>query len=584
MSDEYEETEIEIPSEEEIQNALNTLEPGGELWEWVKYLSVVGRNRAFLNLKDRWGVGTTELKKDYDSYFRRSMSGEDPFWLKIYVEVYEKYGKKIVAMSDSRQLMLKSGNIYTSDITDFTKYLSRVCNKYKTSYRTVRNDVLEKFKDSNLFDRSQFCYDPFIINFKNGYYDIKKNEFIKSKDNKDKTFFYEIPHKFEGELGDYKCPVFLSALQKWLGIKNKVTPKDMFQFMGYTMSMNVGQRKAFLVYGHTKSGKTQFQEILKYLIGKNNTAEISLQMLGDDKFSSSSLEWKILNVFDDLPQKGLTDVSLFKIIAGGGSTFPVRRMFTEPYGGFNTVKLWYNTNIVPMTKSTEDDSFFNRWEIVNFPNQFEKDSSDPKYEDIPEFYRTIIDVDDEVQGIIHYCIEALKILYKNKHFRKELSINSRKIWEYESDLLYAFLDKYTVLEDDEHILCSEFRKWYNIYRKTRHISKRKPGVTSNALNKDMDVRGYEIRQIRSENNRRAYTGLKFNKAFKMDKKNNFQEKSFKTKQDYIEEHPDFLINGGSEPEQKGLDMGEFHFTSGDFDSKKRFDNKVDKLIKENEKI
>ncbi len=502
------------------------------------------------------------LKKEEKNPDNKYKQEEDPFWLKIYNVLKKEFEGKIVAMSDSRQLMLKTGNIYTPLIIKFIQKLSEVINEYKTSYRNVRNDVLEKFRDSHLFDRNEFCHEPFILNFKNGYYDIKNDKFVKAEDDNNKIFFYEIPHEYKE--GDYKCPKFESALKQWLGVGNKVSPRDMFQFMGYTMSMNVGQRKAFLIYGETKSGKTQFYEILKYIIGKENTTDISLQMLGSDKFSSSSLEWKILNYHDELPKEGLSDVSLFKIIAGGGSTFPVRRMHTEWYQAFNTVKLWYNTNIVPMTKSTEDDSFFNRWIITNFPNQFIEDSPDPIYEDIPEFYKTIIDDDDEVQGIIHKCIEALKLLYKNKHFRKELSANSRKIWEYESDLLYAFLDKYTILKDGEYILCSKLKKSYNKYRKMKHPSRPKPGVTQTQLNKEMDIRGYERRQLSikyEDEGKRAYMNVEFNKRFEKDSKNNFKKKSYKTREDYIEDNPNANMNGNGEPEPEyDDDSEEYHFT------------------------
>ena len=531
------------------------------------------------------GIGTLRkgLKEEKKSPNNPYIREEDPFWLKIYNEMEDNYSERIKSMSDSRQLMLKRGNIYTPDIVEFTEELSSVIDGYKTGYRTVRNDVLEKFRDSHLFNRSSFCYDPYIINFKNGYYDIIKDKFVPSKKS-NKMFFYEIPHDYLE--GNYTCPKFLSALQKWLGIRNRVTPKDMFQFIGYSMTVNVGQRKAFLIYGETKSGKTQFQEILKYLVGKENTSEISLQMLGDDKFSASALEWKILNVFDDLPQKGLTDVSLFKIIAGGGSTFPVRRMFTEPYQGFNTIKLWYNTNVVPMTKSTEDDSFFNRWEIVNFPNQFEKDSSDPNYEDIPEFYKTIIDDDDEVQGIIHYCIKALKLLNKEKHFRKELSINSRKIWEYESDLQYAFIDKYS--KDGGYWLCKSFYKWSNKYRKTRHPSRRRPALTSTAINKDMETRGYERRRFsrsRDEHPGKYYfADIQKNKRFYREKVNDFKEKSYKTREDFIEDNPEWLFNGNGEPEPEQEENGQYHFANGSkyYNDKEKFETKLkkEKLIKD----
>jgi len=538
-------------------------------------------------IKFRTGIGIGTLrrvaKKEEKNPNNKYKKEEDPFWLKIYNEMEETYSEKIKAMRDSRQLMLKRGNIYTPDITRFTEDLSGIIDKYKTSYRTVRNDVLEKFRDSHLFDRSEFCYEPFIVNFPNGYYDIIKGNFIKAKKSK-KTFFYEIPHNYLK--GEYECPEFLSALQKWLGVGNIVTPRDMFQFMGYSMTTNVGQRKAFLLYGETKSGKTQFQEILKYLVGGENTSEISLQMLGDDKFSASSLEWKILNYFDDLPQKGLTDVSLFKILAGGGSTFPVRRMFTEPYAGFNTIKLWYNTNVIPMVKATEDDSFFNRWIIVNFPNQFEEESSNPNYEDIPYFYKTIINNPDEIQGIIHYCIKGLRILQKNKHFRKELSINSRKIWEYESDLLYMFLDKYTELSDDEYIVCTKFRKWYNILRKAKHPSRPKPGVSATALNREMDIRGYERRQLSSayeDEGKRAYIGLKFNKEFRGDRLNRFKKKSYKTTTEYLKDHPNANMNGNGEPKPEENGIEEYSFTKKDWNDREKANKKARLIIKRQNK-
>lgn len=553
----------------EIRETLHLIKRTDELDQdkYIKEVSLraeVGIRKLNKVLKGILGETPTQTIKEE----------EDPYWLKIYKDMEKKYGKRIKAMRDSRQLMLKRGNIYTPDIIEFTEDLSGVIDKYKTGYRNVRNDVLEKFRDSHLFDRNSFCRDPYIINFKNGYYDIIKNDFVKASKSK-KTFFYEIPHNYLK--GDYNCPEYLEALQKWLGVGNMVTPKDMFQFIGYSMTTNVGQRKAFLLYGETKSGKTQFQEILKYLVGGENTSEISLQMLGDDKFSASSLEWKILNYFDDLPQKGLTDVSLFKIIAGGGSTFPIRRMFTEPYPGFNTVKLWYNTNVIPMVKATEDDSFFNRWIITNFPNQFEEQSKNPNYEDIPYFYKTIIENDNEIQGIIHYCIKGLRILYKNKHFRKELSINSRKIWEYESDLLYAFLDKYTTLNDKEYEFCNYFRKWYNIFRKARHPSRPKPGVSATALNREMDIRGYERRQ--KEEGRRAYVGLEFNKEFRRDKLNNFRKKSYKTTTEYLKDHPNANMNGNGEPKPEENGIEEYSFTKKDWNDRESANNKAKLIIK-----
>jgi len=569
-----EEDEIVPPTQQEIEEYVMNWDSSQSfkdtIYHYLKYLDNIQRRRMYEFLKEDTGIGIGEWKEAYKNSEKTSRYEEDSIWLQIYKVVNKKYGEKIKSMSDSRQLMLKRGNIYTPNIKEFTEYLSGVIDKYKTGYRNVKNDVLEKFKDAHLFERDKFCREPFILNFPNGYYDIVKDKFIKPKHSK-KTFFYEIPHEYKE--GDYQCPKFMNALKKWLGVGNKVAPIDMFQFIGYSMTTNVGQRKSFLIKGETKSGKTQFQEILKYLIGKENTSGISLQMLGDDKFSSSSLEWKILNVFDDLPQKGLSDVSLFKIIAGGGSTFPVRRMHTEWYDAFNTVKLWYNTNIIPMTKATEDDSFFNRWIIIIFPNEFKEDNPDSNYEDIPEFYKTIIEDDDEIQGIIHYCIKALRILYKDKHFRKELSVNSRKIWEYESDPKYAFLDEYTVKDHKESIAVKNLRKWINIYISIRYPSGRRRFITPAGLTKYMEICGYEKKQESKGSKNRVYKGLKYNKKFEKDKLNTLKKKSYKNRGEYLEDHPNANINGNGEPEQH-YDMGEIHWAGMNWNDKEEFEGKL----------
>jgi len=100
----------------------------------------------------------------------------------------------------------------------------------------------------------------------------------------------------------------------------------------------------------------------------------------------------------------------------------------------------------------------------------------------------------------------------------------------------------------------------------------------------MDIRGYEIKQMSSEDGKRAYMGLRFNKRFKAEKSNDFKEKSYKTREEYIDEHPDSVRGSNGEPEHEPEDMGEFHFTNGDYNNKNRFNRKADRLIKEKKSL
>ena len=63
-------------------------------------------------------------------------------------------------------------------------------------YKSKREEIMTYIKDTSRFDRNTFCYDNWVINFSNGYYDIKKDEFISHNDS-DKVFCYEIPHEFK---------------------------------------------------------------------------------------------------------------------------------------------------------------------------------------------------------------------------------------------------------------------------------------------------------------------------------------------------------------------------------------------------
>ena len=532
---------------------------------------------------DRIKVRTGKTKQYLKSLLDSLTDDDDTFYIKVYEQVSNdpEFKDKVVSMADNRQIMIRHGNVYKQDIISLRKKVSEACEPYKIGYRGLRDDVLEKFKDMNLFDRKNFCYDQYLINFKNGYYDIGQDKFISTKENNKqetpKLFFYEIPHNYDEKFkGD--CIEFKKALSMWLGSNSTVTSDDMFEFIGYSMSMGVGQKKAFMIFGETNTGKTQFREVVVYLIGSENVSETSLHRMGEDKFGLQEIPWKILNYFDDLSDKVISDVSFFKVVVGGTSSVTVEEKGVKPYKVVNTLKLWFNTNRIPKTKSNEDSSFFERWALVPFKTQFSFNRKNRN----ENFYMGIIKDKNEVQGIIHEAIKGLRRLYERGHFRTEIFVNTEEMWKKYSDPLYDFLNTYTEASalSNMGIDRTDFFKSYNKFRVNKRLLN---PITLNELNKDIKRFPY-ISDTRISVDRKqvwAYVGIKWNSSYIEDNKANFSQDKIERTKNYYDLHPEAIPddNAAPEPNAEHSEHFDFGFTETDFDDKDKFEIKIKKRLK-----
>ena len=385
-------------------------------------------------------------------------------WVSIARDLIDTHD--IITMSDTKQMMVRQGNIYIDKTDAVEKELSDQIiesyhgKSYDHKVKAARNYINHQTR----FDRDEFCYDRWIINFANGYYDIKKNKFIKAEDNKDKIFCYEIPHEYHSEKAD--CPYFKQLLVEWLEEDNIVKPDDIFEMIGYSMTMTTHLKMAFMIYGKSNTGKTAFQNILSYLIGIRNISGTPLHRFGSNEFGTDNLQFKILNMVGDMGETIVEELSVFKNLTGGDVWVHAEYKGGKKFEFRNMVKIWNNVNYIPKVINKHDEAFFNRWTLINFKHIF--DMYDSKT--IKEIWIKVNDDPAEIQGIIHECIKGCKrLLKRNEYFRQELLDNTKHTWEYESDQLYAFKYDNCIQTSDATVGCSEFRNEFNkfLYRKKR---------------------------------------------------------------------------------------------------------------------
>lgn len=438
-----------------------------------------------------WGMRKSELANISRKSFsqttlekaRNEMRRNDKPYILIVDDIKSEFD--LITMHDSKEILMRDGNIYRKDTKGrVEKIISNKVREFNLNHRSTKADILSLLKDETIYDRNDLCYDENKINFKNGYYDLEKG-FCPSDDSK--VFPFEIPHNWEDIKRDEYCPKYKEALSKWLGTDSVFTSSDMFEMIGYLMTLDNSLKKAFMVYGNQDSGKTQNLLIINYLLGEENIARIELQRLDHDQFGTDGLEFKTICEDDDLPKDRLKGASKFKKITGGMPFIGAEKKGGEKYSFRNTIRFLFNCNSIPKAYDEDDEAFFIRWVLINFHKPI------PDDEQIPNFYKTITEDPEEIQGIIHEAIEGIKRLKDRGNFRPQIKKDTREVWKTISNPLYAFIKNRCKKGSFESIPTKEFLEVYNDHL----LSINKETVSIQILYREMEKLGIYKKRERS---------------------------------------------------------------------------------------
>jgi len=414
---------------------------------------------------------------------------EEPYYVTISSNLLTKYD--VIAMDDSGELLIRNGNVCTADLTQFYSELADEIAFLNKSITHGTTSVKKWLRMKNTMSRDDFCYDDWLISFKNGYYDVRTETFYPQDEFKDKLFCYEIPHDYV--VGENDCPKFKEMLGEWLGENSNILIDDIFEMIGYTMMMNTDMKLAFFIYGPSHGGKTQFQTILEHILGHINRADVSLQRMSHDRFGTHGLAFKLLDMVGDMSFLAINDVSAFKTMTGGDVYVPAEVKNGKQYEFYNICKIWYNGNRIPMLEH-DDQAFYNRWVLIEFPNEFPMYASST----IKNIAKIINNDEGEVRGIIREALRGAKRLYRRKWFRREIIENTKHVWKYNAEPLYGFLSDSTVQDPESGIECMEFRTALNKFFYKRRL---RP-LTSYALTQQLER--YNIYKVRRTDGDREY--------------------------------------------------------------------------------
>lgn len=326
---------------------------------------------------------------------------------------------------------LDSENVWTQNILASTK-------KYITSKIYDESTRNNPFNDSN----------PYLVNFKNGTYNIKTDE-MQANDPKD---YIMQNHDYELDMSGKDTP----CIDSWLNDLVGESSQYICEMIGYTFYRSYDKFQDFtILQGEGGEGKSTFLNFLSKIVGINNTSNVSLEQLGDksNRFSSSQLYQKDLNYFADISSGSLQTTNLIKALTGE-DVITAEFKGQDSFNFMNHAKLVFSANELPTFKD-QSDGFKRRIKLIKFNKKI--DEAFKKKHDLNYIYK-------EIPAFAYKCLKALnKAFERGATFESSEMMAAKNGWIEENDHASRFISEYCIKEAAGSISATDLYDRYVLF-------------------------------------------------------------------------------------------------------------------------
>ena len=186
------------------------------------------------------------------------------------------------------------------------------------------------------------------------------------------------------------------------------------EYVGYCLHIGeIPIHRALLLVGTGANGKGTFLSVVRALLGRENTSSIELQTLANERDAVADFYGSLANIDDDLSARKLGQgLGMFKKLVGGDRV-RARHLYEDGFEFDAVGKHLYAANEVPDVNVPDDDeAFWRRWLLVEFPNHYppsERDSS----------LRDDLTTDDALSGVLNWATQGRSRLLEQGKFAGE---------------------------------------------------------------------------------------------------------------------------------------------------------------------
>ena len=295
------------------------------------------------------------------------------------------------------------------------------------------NAVLDEIRSLTRVDPNQFDSDPDIINLQNGLYHISTNTLTGHIP----THLSRIQHPivFDSTATCPKTHAFLSDI-----ITAPADLEAFLEFNGYLFYRGKPFPHVLAMVGSGDNGKSKALEWVERVVGEPNVCHVDLQSFAADKFATSGLDGKCVDIMYDLPQTPISESGPFKTITGD-ATLSIEPKYQKRYDINNYIKLVIAANILPVAADATN-AFYRRWRIIICDRQFSPEEKNP-------FIIKKIDTPQERSGYFNLCMHHLRNYLQRGEPAGQLSVeDTRTLYDSLSNPYQSFLDE-CIEEADE---------------------------------------------------------------------------------------------------------------------------------------
>jgi putative DNA primase/helicase len=221
--------------------------------------------------------------------------------------------------------------------------------------------------------------------------------------------------------------------------------KALQEYVGYCLHVGgMPIHRALLLVGSGANGKGTFLHVVRSLLGQDNTSSIELQTLANEKDAVAQFYESVANIDDDLSARELgAGLGMFKKLVGGDFVRG-RQLYEEGFEFQATGKHLYAANEVPnVDVPDEDEAFWRRWLLVEFPNHYPPSARDPDLRDR-------LATPGALSGVINWAIDGWARLLENGKFTGEdaSAHEKRQRWQRWGESIDEFISECVERDED----------------------------------------------------------------------------------------------------------------------------------------
>lgn len=245
-------------------------------------------------------------------------------------------------------------HIYSNDTEFITGYITKLC----PSLKAYQIEETVKYIQRYLYDESVvFNSDPFKVVFKNGVLDIYTMQLEPMTPDHLESIKINCnynPNAYSATVDEF----FNTATNG-----DKLIEQLLYEAIGYSMLKTNELQKAFILVGSGRNGKSTYLDLIKGVLGRENTTTVSFKDLANN-FRAAMLEGKLASLAGDISSQPITDSDLIKSISAG-EDITIEQKYKQAQSKALFSTLFFACNKLPRTPDTSD-GFYRRWCIIPF--------------------------------------------------------------------------------------------------------------------------------------------------------------------------------------------------------------------------